>query len=177
MRMAIVGPPASGRHSYSLTQPFASHAKYILSCIPCRSCSRRSTLPRPQKRQFPKYAMSSETSTQGSVYFCHTLPNCVPSTQHCQPMGKEWEKTYTRLNNPLIQSSRAFSIVIQRFSSTRRRSQRSSAASYAVMFPVRIAVINGENSSSSTGNRSRSILDGKWPRRMRKGIKHVKIRL
>ena len=177
MHTGIVGPLVSGRHSCLPTRPSAFHARYIPSYIPCRSCSQRSILPRPWKsRHFPKYATSSETSPLVSLYFCHTPPTCTPSVQYRQRPGKEW-RTYTRLNNPLMQSSRAFSMVIQRFSSTSRRSQRSRAASYAVISPVRIATINDEKSSFRTGNLSRSILDGRWPRRMRKGIKQVKIRL
>lgn len=69
-------------------------------------------------------------NTQRGVEHRHGDP-CTFVTRHppahaalsIKSMEGKNEGTYTRLNNPLMQSSRAFSIVIHRFSSTRRRSQ------------------------------------------------------
>ncbi len=62
---------------------------------------------------------------------------------HRRQPRMEWT-TYTLLNSPRMHSSRAFSSVSNRLSSTSRRSYFSNAASKDEMSPLWIAVMNGE---------------------------------
>jgi hypothetical protein len=87
------------------------------------------------------------------------------------------EITYTRRNKPRRQSSRAFSSESHKFSWSKRGSHLSRASSYPWTSPIRIAAIKGENISSRTGNRRKSSFEGRWPFKIRSGIRYAKMRL
>ena len=91
------------------------------------------------------------------------------------PGGKKM--TYTRRNKPRRQSSLAFSRESHKFSWSKRGSHLSRASSYPWTSPIRIAAIKGENISSRTGNRCKSSFEGRWPFKIRSGIKYAKMRL
>lgn len=84
---------------------------------------------------------------------------------------------YTRRNKPRRQSSRAFSRESHKFSWSNRGSHLSRASSYAWTSPIRIATIKGEKISSRTGNRPRSSCEGRWPFKIRSGIRYANMRL
>ena len=87
------------------------------------------------------------------------------------------EMTYTRRNKPRRQSSRAFSRESHKFSWSKRGSHLSRASSYPWTSPILIAAIKGENISSRTGKRRKSSFEGRWPFKIRSGIKYAKMRL
>ena len=87
------------------------------------------------------------------------------------------EMTYTRRNKPRRQSSRAFSSESHKFSWSKRGSHLSRASSYPWTSPILIAAIKGENISSRTGKRRKSSFEGRWPFKIRSGIKYAKMRL
>ena len=85
--------------------------------------------------------------------------------------------TYTRRNKPRRQSSRAFSRENHKFNWSNRDCHLSRASSYPWISPIRIAAMKGENISSRTGNRCKSSFEGRWPFKIRSGIRYAKMRL
>ena len=123
--------------------------------------------------RYPKWAVEHGDRDSGRLVGCDPA---IPKRLYWQCNSGD-QNTYTRLNRPRIHSSRAFSSVNHKLSSTRRLSLLSSVLSNAAISPVRMALMKGIKRSLRTGKRSNNSSDGRYPFKMRRGMRYVRIRL